>query len=164
MENYSQSFSPLIGKAPKTLILGTLPSTTSLQKHEYYGHPRNHFWKILFAICEQDFKHDYSDRIALVRNHSIAIWDICHKAQRPGSLDSNISDEIPNDIESLLKQYSTISTICFNGKKAEQLYLKHFKKKENITYHTLLSTSPANASYSFEQKLENWQQCVDVRG
>ncbi len=155
--DYSLSFSPLIGKHPQILILGTLPSTISLQKHEYYGHPRNHFWKLLYALFAEEFSEDYKDRIALIKRHPVAIWDVCYRAHRPGSLDSNINAEIPNDIEYFLQQYPTISTILFNGKKAEQLYFKHFESKEDLHYHTLLSSSPANAAYSYEQKLENWR-------
>ncbi|HLR65957.1 uracil-DNA glycosylase family protein [Virgibacillus alimentarius] len=42
------SFSPIIPKTPKVIILGSMPGGMSLKKREYYGNPRNHLrrkWK-----------------------------------------------------------------------------------------------------------------------
>lgn len=41
---------PLIDKASRVLILGTLPGDESLRRQQYYGHPRNHFWPMLGAV------------------------------------------------------------------------------------------------------------------
>ena len=40
---------PVITKDSKVLILGSMPSVLSLESQEYYGNPRNHFWKIIFT-------------------------------------------------------------------------------------------------------------------
>ncbi|MDA3853893.1 MAG: DNA-deoxyinosine glycosylase [Bacteroidales bacterium] len=158
MENISQSFLPIIGATPRVLILGTLPSKVSLERQQYYGHPQNKFWRIIYALFEGDYQEDYSKKVVFAKEQHIAVWDVCFTAIRPGSLDVDISEEQPNLIEELLEQHSSITTIAFNGKKAEQLFFKYFKKKKQISYLTLLSTSPANAAYSFEKKLENWCQ------
>lgn len=158
MTDFSQSFRPIIGDAPRTLILGTLPSKVSLVKQEYYGHPRNHFWPLIYALYGSDVEEDYLSRVAFAKENNIAVWDVCYTAVRPGSLDADITGEEPNKIRELLEEFPTISTICFNGKKAEQLFFKYFPKREVIRYCTLLSSSPANATYSFEQKLEDWKR------
>ena len=94
--------------------------------------------------------------------NNIAIWDVCDSAIRKGSLDSAITKETPNKIDELIKEYPSISTIAFNGQKAANLYDKYFSKFENINYITLLSTSPANAKYSFEEKLNDWGQIKQI--
>lgn len=90
--------------------------------------------------------------------NNVAIWDVCYIAIREGSLDSAIKEESPNKIDELIALNPSISTIAFNGQKAAKLYEKYFKKYDDINYITLLSTSPANAKYSFEEKLKDWSQ------
>ena len=160
MENISQSFSPIIGDNPRVLILGTLPSKVSLERQQYYGHPQNKFWKIIYALFEEDYQEDYNRKVDFAREQHIAIWDVCHTAVRPGSLDAHISAEAPNRIDEILLKLPSLSLIAFNGKKAEQLFFKYFKKKEEISYVTLLSSSPANAVYSFVQKQEDWKKII----
>jgi hypoxanthine-DNA glycosylase len=53
-----------------------------------------------------------------------------------------------------------VKQILFNGKKAEKLYRKYFSEIESIKYETVLSTSPANARYSFREKLNNWKTAM----
>ena len=50
-----QSFPPLVSKNSKILILGSIPGTKSLEKQEYYAHPQNHFWKLLFCMFGEGF-------------------------------------------------------------------------------------------------------------
>ncbi|MFC1785223.1 DNA-deoxyinosine glycosylase [Candidatus Neomarinimicrobiota bacterium] len=148
----------MIGIYPKVLILGTLPSKKSLELQQYYGHPRNTFWKILFILFNRPFSSNYNNKKLLAIENSIAIWDVCYTAVRKGSLDSAIKDEIPNKIDELIEDNPSINTIAFNGQKAAKLYAKYFPKFDNINYITLVSTSPANAKFDFEDKLENWSQ------
>lgn len=155
-----QSFQPIIGNNPKILVLGTLPSIKSLEIQQYYGNPRNSFWKILFTLFKQEYSLNYNDKISLAHKNNIAIWDVCYSASRSGSLDSEIRDVIPNKINELVAKQPTIKTIVFNGQKAAKLYSKYFVKIEDIEYMTLLSTSPANARYYFNKKLENWKQIL----
>lgn len=157
-QEHSASFPAVAGEDPRLLILGTLPGQESLRQQQYYAHPRNAFWKILFQIFHNDFIPDYSERLTFLKKHTIALWDVCRTGVRKGSLDSNIKHEIPNAINLFIEKHSTIKTVFFNGKKAEHLFGKFFEQKAHINYITLLSTSPANARYTFEQKLENWRQ------
>ncbi|MEZ5919473.1 MAG: hypothetical protein R3D66_06100 [Alphaproteobacteria bacterium] len=87
-----------------------------------------------------------------------------HTCVRPGSLDSAISDEVPNDFAAFFKTHPHINALFFNGQKARQTFKKHVAPSLDINtlpLYTLPSTSPANASWSFERKLESWQSIMD---
>jgi hypoxanthine-DNA glycosylase len=138
------------------LILGTMPSVQSLAANQYYGNPRNAFWKIIFTLFNTPFSNDYEQRKNVLLENRIALWDVLEACVRPGSLDSAIEQEVPNDFNSFLKTHPNIKHIYFNGQKAAA-YFKQYIKLEN-EYHliTLPSTSPAHAGKSFEAKLKEW--------
>jgi hypoxanthine-DNA glycosylase len=154
MKKYS--FPPISHPDATVLILGTMPSVQSLAANQYYGNPRNAFWKILFTLFNTPFSTDYEKKKSLLLDHRIALWDVLEVCVRPGSLDSAIEQEVPNDFDSFLKTHPNIRHIYFNGQKAAA-YFKQYIKLEN-EYHlvTLPSTSPANAGKSFEAKLKEW--------
>lgn len=161
MPTFSQSFQPVLGLEPRVLILGTLPGKESLRKQEYYGNPRNHFWKIIYTLFDAPLEEEYGAKIAFAKENKIALWDVCHRAVRASSLDSDIKEEQANEIGELLDKNPTIKTVAFNGQKAEKLFDKYFDRREEIKYLSLLSSSPANASYSYEKKLAQWRQLAD---
>ena len=142
--------------------MGTLPSKKSLKLQQYYGHPRNSFWKILFTLFNNTNASNYDIKKSLAIENNIAIWDVCYTAIRKDSLDSAINEESPNRINELIAGNPSICTIVFNGQKAAHIYDKYFPKFENINYLTLLSTSPANAKFNFEDKLKNWSQIKQI--
>jgi hypoxanthine-DNA glycosylase len=156
IDNYCESFSPVIGKNPKILILGTMPGRKSLEMQEYYYHPRNIFWRIIFNLLKTDEKNTYSEKIKLIKKNRIALWDVCYSCTREGSLDSNIKDETPNQILDFLQRHPSIETIIFNGQKAREKYLKYFDYIDGVEYFCLPSTSPANTSMNFQEKLVKW--------
>ena len=102
------------------------------------------------------------DKIALVNQAGLVVWDVLESCDRQGSLDSAIKSPQANDFESFLANHEKINTICFNGKKAEQLFKQQVLKKQNIPadieYIILPSTSPANASITAEDKWLFWQK------
>lgn len=152
-----QSFPPIVPLNPKILILGSLPGDLSIAQKQYYGHPNNRFWKILFQLYHEEFANDYNNKIKLLHRYQIAVWDVCATANRPGSMDTHISEATPNPITSLLDANPTINSVYFNGHKAQQLYDKNFERNNQINYHTLPSSSPANAQFSFQKLVELWQ-------
>ena len=156
------SFPPLINSSAKILILGSLPGEESLKQAQYYAHPRNAFWKIMFTIFNEAYCEDYSKKCELLLKNHIALWDMVHSGSRKGSLDSDIRNEVPNDIECLLKEYQGISTILLNGKKAEAMYNRYFHQIP-INTITLPSTSPANARMNFDAKLNLWETAINPR-
>jgi len=45
--NRITGFEPILGKNPRVLILGSMPSVASLKKHQYYGKTQNAFWRLM---------------------------------------------------------------------------------------------------------------------
>lgn len=167
MKNLSsdiEGFAPIVAGKPRILILGTMPGEVSLQQRQYYGHARNAFWPIMIDLFGSKTFYDYEQLQNLLTANGIALWDVLQKCERKGSLDANIHrDSIQvNDFFGFFMCYRHIRWVFFNGSMAEDLYKKHILKKlpshvQILEYHKLPSTSPANASYSFAEKLEAWQ-------
>lgn len=155
-----QSFPCMGSNTPTILILGSLPGDKSLAINQYYGHPRNRFWKLLFDIFQKEFSLDYAVRQELLIHHQVMLWDVASSAVRKGSLDVDIMDEVPNPIDELLERHPTIQKIIFNGKKAEQMYKRFFVPNDKITYYANPSTSPANASFKYEQLYALWAASI----
>ncbi|MBF4516648.1 DNA-deoxyinosine glycosylase [Flavobacterium sp. ANB] len=153
----SFSFAPITSENANILILGTMPGTKSLELNQYYGHKQNNFWKFMFTILKEDFSDDYQIRKALLQKNNIALWDVLQFCDRIGSLDSAIKNEIANDFESFLKTHPNIKTILFNGQKAAAFFKKYVHLNKPYNLITLPSSSPANASQSFNLKLEEWK-------
>ena len=152
------SFPPISNENAKVLILGTMPGRVSLELNQYYGHPRNVFWKLLFTLFNEPFSMDYEVRKNLALKNKVAIWDVLHACVREGSLDSAIQEEVPNYFEAFLKEHPHIEYIVFNGQKAAKFFHKHVKVSTSYHYITMPSTSPANAGVLFEKKLEEWSK------
>jgi hypoxanthine-DNA glycosylase len=153
----SFSFAPISNTNATVLILGTMPGTKSLELNQYYGHSQNNFWKFMFSIFQEDFSTDYETKKALLQKNKIALWDVLQFCDRVGSLDSAIKNEIANDFETFLTQHPNITTILFNGQKAAAFFRKYVHLEKDYQLITLPSTSPANASKSYQSKLDEWK-------
>ncbi|HSN47889.1 MAG TPA: DNA-deoxyinosine glycosylase [Flavobacterium sp.] len=154
MKKYS--FPPISNPNATILILGTMPGAQSLAASQYYGHPRNAFWKILFSLFNTPFSVDYEHRKNVILENGVALWDVLEVCVRPGSLDSAIEQEVANDFNSFLKVHPNITHIYFNGQKAAAYFRQHIKLDNEYHLVTLPSTSPAHAGKSFEAKLKEW--------
>ena len=151
---------PVVDGQTKVLIVGSMPGVQSLEKQQYYGNPRNHFWGIIGEITEEIVPEQYEKRLDLVKKHHIGLWDVIRTCERVGSLDSNIKNEIPNDFAALFEQYPQIEAVFFNGTKAHDV----FKKKLGLEllagreYYKMPSTSPVPGRNikTFEEKVEVW--------
>jgi double-stranded uracil-DNA glycosylase len=161
-----QSFPPIATRTARVLILGTMPGKVSLRERQYYAHPQNAFWPIVGGIVGFDPSMPYPDRVALVQSAGIAVWDVLKSCIRENSLDSAIdpSSAVPNDFAAFLAEHPQIRRICFNGAKAEALYIKQVRPlleaNHEVHYLRLPSTSPANASWSIAAKMRAWQAIV----
>jgi hypoxanthine-DNA glycosylase len=154
------SFDPISDSDTSILILGTMPGDKSLLLGEYYGHPRNRFWIIISTITNNETPLTYPEKKALLKKTTIGVWDVAHKANRKGSLDSAIEDEEPNDLESFISRHSNLKIIGFNGAKAERLFDKYFSRKPSLKYLSLPSTSPANAGINLSDICKEWMRIV----
>ena len=156
------AFEPIVEKDSRILILGTMPSEESLRKQERYGHKSNQFWKIVFTLFDKPLPDNYSEKIKLLTDNRIAIWDVLHSCEGSGSLDSNIKNEKPNDFKKFFKQYPQIKHIFFTSKKAEEFYKKYVGFDEERIYITLPSPSSANARMNLNEKIEKWKILKDI--
>jgi double-stranded uracil-DNA glycosylase len=157
-----RSFPPVIEANARLLVLGTLPGEESLRRQEYYAHPRNLFWPILFALFDGAAATDYAARLAFAKAHRVALWDVCASGERQASADATIRREEPNPIEMLLDAHPSIVAVAFNGTGARRLYDRHFRRRQALAYLALPSTSPAYAGLDFAAKLARWTALRDV--
>ncbi|MEH7380998.1 DNA-deoxyinosine glycosylase [Bacillus sp. JJ1533] len=152
---------PVVGKDPRVLILGSMPSVESLRKQEYYGNKRNHFWKIMFLLFENQEITAYEDKIGFLKERKIALWDVLYSCHREGSLDANIKNEEPNEIESFVKKHSSIRLIVCNGTKSYKSYSTYIglNRLPGVEVIKLPSTSPVPGKYNktLEGKLQEWK-------
>jgi hypoxanthine-DNA glycosylase len=159
------SFPPVITPASTILILGSMPGSMSLCRRQYYAHPRNDFWPIMGDLVGVPVEAAYPERIAHLARSGIALWDSLKCCERPGSLDAAIvaGTEEPNDFAALLDAHPALRAVCFNGKKSEQVFRQQVLPAlpEAVLLRLdligLPSTSPANAGFTYEQKLARWR-------
>ncbi len=157
MPEAKRSFPPFADARSLVIVLGTLPGEESLRRQEYYAHPRNVFWPIVFALFGAAVPASYDERIRLLRDRGIALWDVVARGHRTASADATIRAEMPNAIPELLDAYPNIRAVAFNGGGARRLYDRHFARRPGLTYLALPSTSPAYASIGFAAKLAKWE-------
>jgi hypoxanthine-DNA glycosylase len=157
-----KSFPPIADARARILVLGTLPGEESLRRGEYYAHPRNLFWPILFALFDAVPVSDYRGKLYFLAAHRVALWDVVAAGERAASADASIRGEIPNAIDALLDSHPRIGSVAFNGSGAERLHDRHFERRVNLVYLSLPSTSPAHARLGFAQKLARWQALREV--
>ncbi len=154
-----EGFAPVADENSSVLLLGSMPSEESLRRGQYYGNLRNHLWPLLFQLFERKLPDDYGQRLQLLREQGIALWDVLARCKRKGSLDAHIREEEANDFAAFYERYPAIRTVIFNGAKAEELYRKLVGLEEGRTYLRLPSTSPVPTPVyrRMEDKLEAWR-------
>ena len=137
-----------------------MPGVKSLEQQQCYAHPQNRFWKVMAQICNESnlAKFDYALKLKTLLENNIALWDTIKSCKREGSLDSDIQNEIPNDIRNLLKKYPNIQAIYLNGNKSYSAFKKYFPDLlEKYNCYKKPSTSPANARYSLNKLIKEWE-------
>ena len=154
---------PVVGAGTVVLVLGSFPGVASLRAQQYYGHPQNHFWKILAAIWQLPLTDmPYPERIDHLQQRGLGLWDVYAACEREGSLDSAIRDEQVNDFAGFFASQPNLAAIGFNGGKAWQSFKRYVLPLQivpaGIKLITLPSTSPAHAALGFNEKLQQWQQ------
>jgi double-stranded uracil-DNA glycosylase len=146
---------PVAGRGSRVLILGSFPSAISLAHGEYYGNPRNQFWRIMEEHFAIPAELPYPERIARLGDRRVALWDVIGTCERPGSADSRIRNPVPNDITGFARVHPSIRLIALNGSTAGRFYHR-FVEVPGLLAVTLPSTSPAHAALTFAEKVERW--------
>ncbi len=162
---------PVYDSASRVLILGSFPSVKSREQMFFYGHPQNRFWKVLAALvsencgkaaCDADFVRNVSapatveEKRAFLLKNRIAVWDVIASCEITGSSDASIRGAVPNDLTPILEA-AGIRAVFTNGGKAYQLYVRYLESATGRKAIRLPSTSPANAAFSLERLVQEWQ-------
>jgi hypoxanthine-DNA glycosylase len=157
---------PLISSRTRLLILGSFPSVASLAAQQYYGHPQNQFWKILQAIWPLGpigmGAASYQIRSKWLLSKELGLWDVYAACERKGSLDSAIRQPVVNDFAALKRLCPELQAIAHNG--GESFKYSRHTMLTGLPVYKLPSTSPANASWSFERKLAVWREIFEKQG
>ncbi len=158
-EPLTPGFPPILGGAPSVLVLGTLPSRKSLERGEYYGHPQNAFWKIMRTLVGASGA--YAERCRALEESGIAVWDVLARSVRPGSMDADIdlATARANPLAELVAANDSLVLVCFNGRKARQLFDRLVGVEalgRDLELLTLPSSSPAYAAMSLDDKITHW--------
>ena len=156
----SHEFPPVFDENSEILILGSFPSVKSRQESFFYANPQNRFWKLMAQLLNESTPKDTNDKIAMLKKHKIALWDVIESCDIVGSSDSSISNVVPVDISQILSRANIIKVYA-NGGKAFELYNKYLYPKTKLDITKLPSTSPANAGYSFDKLLSEWKKILE---
>ena len=157
--NRLQGLAPVFGPHTRLLVLGSFPGVASLRAQQYYGHPQNHFWKILGAVWALPLvQMTYPERIAALHAHGLGLWDVYGACEREGSLDANIQSAELNDLAWLRSQCPQLQAIAHNG--GESFRHARHTATFGLPVVKLPSTSPANASWSLERKRAAWAEVL----
>ena len=77
---------PLVSCSTRLLILGSFPGAASLKAQQYYGHPQNHFWRILDAIWPSSpintGVRSYQKRSEWLLDKGLGVWDVYAACER----------------------------------------------------------------------------------
>jgi hypoxanthine-DNA glycosylase len=171
MQPLSRGFAPIGDVRARILILGSLPGRKSIEMSQYYAQAQNSFWRIMEVLFGAGPALAYLERLERLIAYRIAVWDVLAAGERSGSLDSAIvtSSIVINDFQTFFARHRSLQLICFNGAKAAELYrrkvLPHLEPAHAVLDARVLpSTSPANASVSFNDKLARWSSALADAG
>jgi hypoxanthine-DNA glycosylase len=170
-----QGLPPLLGPRTRVVILGSFPSVRSLQLQQYYAHPQNQLWKLVFNALSVPSPAEYCASSYQIRSEKLldlglGLWDVYAVCEREGSLDSAIAHAQPNDLASLRARCPQLQAIAHNGGES----YKHANTVDSLLntaappqggkvhIYRLPSSSPANASWSFERKLAVWRDVLQT--
>lgn len=157
---------PIVTADTRLLVLGSFPGAASLARQQYYAHPQNQFWKILQALWPAyplaAGADSYVARGRWLLDRGLGLWDVYASCEREGSLDTAIRQAQVNDFVGLARRCPQLRAIAHNG--GESFRHARCTAALGLPVYKLPSSSPANASWSFERKLAAWREVVVAAG
>lgn len=158
-----RSFAPLAGPGARVLILGSMPGVASLAAEQYYAHPRNAFWPIMGVLYGAGPDKPYAERVRILQQAGVAVWDVLQYCVRPGSLDAAIRAEVPHDFNGFFAAQPALGLVVLNGGKAMRSFRKFVLPAlpAGVTVRQAPSTSPAYAAMGRAEKERAWAQILD---
>ena len=158
-----QGLPPVIARHTRLVLLGSFPGAASLAAGQYYAHPRNQFWPLMSALLQEELSAlTYAQRLQVLRRRGLGLWDVYAECRREGSLDSAIRDARLNDLAGLRRRAPGLRAVAHNG--SESARAMRITATLGVPVLRLPSTSPANASWSFERKLAAWREVFAACG
>ena len=170
LETVEHEIAPVWNEESKVLILGTMPSPASRSAGFFYMHPQNRFWKVVPAVFDEtleipnncsDHEAAIAERRDFLLRHNIALWDVLSSCDIQGAADASIKNAKPNDFSEIFEK-SKIRHVFCTGKTSFNLWNKfcasEYEERFGVTCESLPSTSPANAAWSPERLLAEYQK------
>jgi TDG/mug DNA glycosylase family protein len=155
METVKRSFAPVVDQRTRVLVLGSLPGEESLARRQYYGNPRNHFWRLIGAVTGEALEPlPYEARLERLLAAGVGLWDTIGAATRRGSLDGHIRAIEANPLAALVDELPELRAVGFNGGRSASLGLRQLAGRP-LALLPLPSSSPAY-TLPFAAKLERW--------
>ena len=148
---------PIVAPDARALILGTMPSPASREVGFYYGHPRNRFWPVLARVLGCTDPGTIEGRTRLILDNRLALWDVLGSCEIAGAQDASITHPVANDVPALLRG-TDIGAVFTTGAKAHELYGRLLQRDCGLAAVRLPSTSPANASWAFDDLVRAYEQ------
>ena len=147
----------------------------------------------IYAISPMDSgEGSYQIRSEWLLSKKLGVWDVYASCEREGSLDSKIRQPALNDFSTLRTLCPDLQAVAHNGgesfkhaKRVEESMqgcavrrdgpplastapsggsVLHEVNSVGVQFHKLPSTSPANASWSFERKVAAWRDVFEKCG
>lgn len=146
---------PIYTEDSKVLILGSLPSQKSREESFYYANPKNRFWPVITKLFQEN-PLTKEEKIAFLKKHKLALWDVIHSCEIKGSSDASIRKVKANNIKSLLSK-TKIKYIITIGQTAKKYYDKLLLDQTQMEAIVLPSTSPANAKMKEDDFIEKYK-------
>ena len=143
-------------QSSRVLLLGSMPSPKSRENGFHYGNPQNRFWRVIAALWGEDAPQTTGQRLSLLSRHHIALHDVLASCDIVGASDATIENPVPNDLRPILR-VAPIRGIFCTGSASARHYHRYIEPDLGIPCTRLPSTSPANASWSFERLVEAYQ-------
>ncbi|MFN3727040.1 MAG: DNA-deoxyinosine glycosylase [Allosphingosinicella sp.] len=149
-------FPPVVRSDARLLVLGSLPGAVSLAAGRYYAHPRNQFWRLIGAVIDRPLEPaGYEERLAMLREAGVGLWDTVAAAHRPGSLDADLRLHAASDLRALVATLPELRAIAFNGGTAARIGRRELGPGERLALVDLPSSSPAY-TLPFDEKKARW--------
>lgn len=152
-------FEPVFDECSRVLVLGSFPSVKSRQNDFYYGNAQNRFWRVMASCLQVDEPRTIEEKRAMLLRGYVALWDVIAECDIKGSSDASIMNVVPVDIERVLAAAPIEHVIC-NGGTVGRLYARYLEKRVGIKAIVVPSTSPANATWTFERLQQRWREVL----
>jgi TDG/mug DNA glycosylase family protein len=162
--NPKSSFAPIADARTRLLLCGSLPGEASLRAQRYYAHPQNQFWRLLGTVLDEPLGDlPYEERLALLLDRGVGLWDVVATATREGSLDQKLRDVSATPLAALARRLPHLRAIGFNGATAARIGRRSLADSAGLVLVDLPSSSPAY-TLPFAAKAARWAVLIPLLG